>query len=43
MDLVGGNQNEEEIPGSKQSMHGYILTNSRGEHLSALGSQQMGA
>ena len=38
MDLVVGNQNEEEIPGS----NGYILTNYRGEYLSALGFQQMG-
>jgi len=39
MDLVVENQNDEEIPG----MHGYILTNYRGEYLSALGFQQMGA
>ena len=43
MDRKGRNYDQEEIPGSGRSIRGYILTYSelsKGEHLSALGSQQ---
>ena len=53
MPQEGRNKDKEVIPGSGQSMQGYILTFSRlhtdllqtlkGEHLSALGSQHKGS
>ena len=42
MDREGRNWDKEEIPGSGQGMHDYILTCYRRKHLSTLGSQQIG-